>query len=110
MNPGFLTWHRARVFSQSSDFGQREAIRWFHEYGEEIPRYKPDRPAFDHRYVDGNNGFVFLTRQTPVIVLRAQALEQRNRLRKRLHPLHRAVGHIDRRLAGAIDRPRIGAF
>ena len=43
-----------------------------------------------------------LARDALVIVLRAQAFEQLDRLGIRLHALHRAVGHVHRGLAAAI--------
>src|SRR2546429_9668698 len=42
-----------------------------------------------------------LTAHTPMIVLRAEAFEQRDRLGERLHALDGPVGHVDRGLAAA---------
>src|SRR5215510_2415371 len=44
-----------------------------------------------------------LTGNALVIVLRAEALEERQGLRERLDPLHRPVRHVGGRLAEAID-------
>src|SRR5262245_20158473 len=44
-----------------------------------------------------------LTTNASVIVLRAEALEQRDRLREWLHSLHGTVRHVDRRLTAARD-------
>src|SRR5437867_3681349 len=49
------------------------------------------------------------TADTAVIVRRAQAFEQRDGFRERLHPLHGAIRHIDGGLAGATHRLHISA-
>ena len=49
-------------------------------------------------------------RQAPVVVLRAVALEVLDRLRPRLHALHRAVRHVHRRLPLAVDGLHVGAL
>src|SRR5262245_42140347 len=51
-----------------------------------------------------------LAADAAVVVLRAQTLEQRDRLRERLHALHRPVGHVHRRLPAARDSGDIGAL
>ena len=51
-----------------------------------------------------------LTAHALVVVDRAEALEQLDRLRIRLRALHRSIRHIDRRLARAIDLLHVGAL
>ena len=45
-----------------------------------------------------------------VIVLRTQALEERDRIRERLHSLHRTIRHVHGGLARATHRLHIGTF
>ena len=63
-------------------------------------------------WATGSGGRIAAGRRSPdsaadaaVVVLRAEALEQRDGLGERLHALHRTVGHVDRRLAAAARRP-----
>src|SRR3954467_14910094 len=50
------------------------------------------------------------TRHALMVVLRAHAFEQLDRLRERADALNRAVGHVHRRLALAVDLLYVGAF
>jgi hypothetical protein len=54
--------------------------------------------------------FAGLTAHALVIVLRAETLEQLDRLGVRLRALHGAVGHVDGGLAAAIDLLHVGAL
>src|SRR5438105_4196353 len=73
-------------------------------------REKGSYPFFDSmRRKRGTTPFS-LTRYALVIVLRAEAFEQLDCIGERLDPLHRAVGHVRRRLSDAVHERHIGAF
>src|SRR5881296_1642652 len=57
-----------------------------------------------------NTASAISARQTFMIVLRAEALEELDRVGPRLHALHGTVRHVDRRLSFAIDGFRVGAL